>query len=146
MAGEDGKGDADAPGKPDEGSVKKTIDRRDVLWGLSTLPALGLFGYAWSKERGYERVQRAAASAGEAAAATGQSELNVGLLGVGAQGEVLLDAMLRMRGLRFRAVCDIWKEYNQSARSTSCGSTSSRSTGTKTTGRCSTRRRTSTRS
>jgi predicted dehydrogenase len=113
MAGEDGKGDADAPGKPDEGSVKKTLDRRDVLWGLSTLPALGLFGYAWSKERGYERVQRAAASAGEAAAATGQSELNVGLLGVGAQGEVLLDAMLRMRGLRFRAVCDIWKEYNQ---------------------------------
>ena len=35
------------------------------------------------------------------------------LLGAGAQGEVLLDAMLRIPGLRFRAVCDIWTEYNQ---------------------------------
>ena len=25
----------------------KKLDRRDVLKGLSTLPALGLFGYAW---------------------------------------------------------------------------------------------------
>jgi predicted dehydrogenase len=113
MAGDDGKGDADPPGKREDGSVGKTFDRRDVLWGLSTLPALGLFGYAWSKERGYERVQRAAASAGKANASPGLAELNVALLGVGAQGEVLLDAMLRMPGLRFRAVCDIWKEYNQ---------------------------------
>ena len=35
------------------------------------------------------------------------------LLGSGAQGQVLLDAMLRIPGLRFRAVCDIWEEYNQ---------------------------------
>jgi len=35
------------------------------------------------------------------------------LLGAGAQGQVLLDAMLRIPGLRFRAVCDIWEEYNQ---------------------------------
>ena len=35
------------------------------------------------------------------------------LLGAGAQGQVLLDAMLRIPGLRFRAVCDIWTEYNQ---------------------------------
>src|SRR5689334_18220015 len=113
MEGKDGKGDADPPGKPPDEPDAKTIDRRDVLWGLSTLPALGLFGYAWSKARGYEQAQKAAASAAKAAAPAGLSELNVGLLGVGAQGEVLLDAMLRIPGLRFRAVCDIWKEYNQ---------------------------------
>ncbi len=35
MAGDDQK---DGPRK---------LDRRDVLKGLSTVPALGLFGYAW---------------------------------------------------------------------------------------------------
>ena len=43
----------------------------------------------------------------------GLQEINVALLGAGAQGQVLLDAMLRIPGLRFRAVCDIWTEYNQ---------------------------------
>ena len=42
-------------------------------------------------------------------------EINVALLGAGAQGQVLTDAMLRIPGLRFRAVCDVWKEYNQKA-------------------------------
>ena len=34
------------------------------------------------------------------------------LIGAGAQGQVLLDAMLRIPGLRFRAVCDIWTDFN----------------------------------
>ena len=43
----------------------KKIDRRDVLKGLSTLPALGLFGYAWQKQRAYQqtKVEEAAAAA-----------------------------------------------------------------------------------
>ncbi|MBN2411724.1 Gfo/Idh/MocA family oxidoreductase [candidate division KSB1 bacterium] len=40
-------------------------------------------------------------------------DINVALLGVGSQGQVLLDACLKIPGLRFRAVCDIWTEYNQ---------------------------------
>ena len=40
-------------------------------------------------------------------------EINVALLGAGAQGQVLMESMLRIPGLRFRAVCDIWTEYNQ---------------------------------
>jgi len=40
-------------------------------------------------------------------------EINVALIGAGAQGQVLTDAMLRIPGLRFRAVCDVWTEYNQ---------------------------------
>ena len=46
-------------------------------------------------------------------APAGLQEINVALLGAGAQGQVLTEAMLRIPGLRFRAVCDIWTEYNQ---------------------------------
>jgi predicted dehydrogenase len=114
MAGEDQKGPGDAPGQPDEAKAAgKKLDRRDVLRGLSTVPALGLFGYAWKKQYEYEQKPKLAASAKAAAAAKDVSEINVALLGAGAQGQVLLDAMLRIPGLRFRAVCDVWTEYNQ---------------------------------
>src|SRR5512134_3345165 len=92
---------------------KKKIDRRDVLLGLSTVPALGLFGYAWQRQHSYEQMQKAEAAPAPGAAPSDLREINVALLGAGAQGQVLLDSMLRIPGLRFRAVCDIWKEYNQ---------------------------------
>ena len=41
------------------------------------------------------------------------NDLNIALLGTGAQGQVLLNAMLKLPGIRFRAVCDIWTDYNQ---------------------------------
>ncbi|MBA7700796.1 hypothetical protein ES703_109520 [subsurface metagenome] len=40
-------------------------------------------------------------------------DLNIALLGSGAQGQVLLNACLKISGIRFKAVCDIWTEYNQ---------------------------------
>jgi len=46
-------------------------------------------------------------------AAGGGDDLNVGLLGCGAQGQVLMNACLKIPGVRFKAVCDIWKAYNQ---------------------------------
>jgi predicted dehydrogenase len=97
MAAEDGKG--------------RKLDRREVLKGLSTVPALGLFGYAWQTQRRYERATLQAAAAPPPADPDLQ-EINVALLGAGAQGQVLMEAMLRIPGLRFRAVCDIWTEYN----------------------------------
>jgi predicted dehydrogenase len=93
-------------------SAGKTLDRRDILQGLSTVPVLGLFGYALNKQLGYETAQKEAL-AGPAAPAANVSDINVALLGAGAQGEVLLNAMLKIPGLKFRAVCDIWTEYNQ---------------------------------
>jgi predicted dehydrogenase len=114
MAGEDDKGGTGAPGGPAEDKpAEKKIDRRDVLKGLSTVPALGLFGYAWQRQRAYERRQKEAAEAARPPAPKDLAEVSVALLGAGAQGEALLNAMLRIPGLRFRAVCDIWKEYNQ---------------------------------
>jgi len=94
-----------------EGGGRK-ISRRDVLTGLSTVPAIGLFGYAWNRQRQYQQA-KAEAAAGDATAAKDVQTLNIALIGAGAQGQVLTDAMLRIPGLRFRAVCDIWTEYNQ---------------------------------
>jgi predicted dehydrogenase len=108
MAEDDKK---DQPGKPGK-DTGKLMNRRDLLQGLSTVPVLGLFGYALNKQVGYERTQREAL-AGPPAPAAKVSEINVALLGAGAQGEVLLAAMLKVPGLRFRAVCDVWTEYNQ---------------------------------
>jgi predicted dehydrogenase len=39
-------------------------------------------------------------------------DLNVAVMGVGAQGRVLIEAALRIPGIRFKAVCDIWA-YSQ---------------------------------
>ena len=98
------------PGTPPK-DTPRTIDRRDLLKGLSTVPALGLFGYAWQKQRAYQEAAAEAQVASTTAADV--QPVNVALLGAGAQGQVLTDSMLRIPGLRFRAVCDIWTEYNQ---------------------------------
>ena len=108
MADQDDKATRGVPAAPD---APRKLGRRDLLMGLSTVPALGLFGYAWARQQQYRRG-RAAAAAATPAAAADLKEINVALLGAGAQGQVLMEAMLRIPGLRFRAVCDIWTEYN----------------------------------
>jgi len=55
---------------------------------------------------------RAAASEDPSPRASGFDDLNVALIGLGAQGMVLMDACLRIPGIRFKAVCDIWS-YSQ---------------------------------
>jgi len=40
------------------------------------------------------------------------NDLNIALLGAGAQGQVLLNACLKIPNLRFKAVCDIWAAYH----------------------------------
>jgi predicted dehydrogenase len=89
----------------------KTLGRRDFLQGVATAPVLGLFGYAVYKERVYQNAQKAA-NVGASALAENLPELNVALIGAGAQGSVLLDAMLRIPSVRIQAVCDIWTDYN----------------------------------
>src|SRR4030095_10711971 len=41
----------------------RVLGRREVLKGLSTVPALGLFGYAWQKQRQYQQARLDAAPA-----------------------------------------------------------------------------------
>lgn len=47
-----------------------------------------------------------------ARAQSANGEINVAIVGLGIQGRVLLDAMLNIPGIRYRAVCDIW-EYSR---------------------------------
>ena len=42
----------------------------------------------------------------------GTEDLNVAVIGGGAEGQVLVDACMKIKGLRFKAVCDIWKDVN----------------------------------
>jgi predicted dehydrogenase len=52
------------------------------------------------------------AAPGVVRAVSGTQTLNIGLIGCGEQGRVLLNAALKIPDLRFRAVCDIWP-YNR---------------------------------
>jgi len=40
-------------------------------------------------------------------------DLNIALIGMGAQGRVLMDSILKIPGIRFKAVCDIWSYSKQ---------------------------------
>ncbi|HEC02508.1 MAG TPA: Gfo/Idh/MocA family oxidoreductase [Phycisphaerales bacterium] len=49
-------------------------------------------------------------------AASGKpDDINIALLGAGAEGKVLMEAILKMKdpSIRFKAVCDIWTAWNQ---------------------------------
>jgi predicted dehydrogenase len=50
-----------------------------------------------------------------AAASGGGNDINVALLGAGAEGRALMDASRAIPGVKFKAVCDIWTAYNQKA-------------------------------
>ena len=77
--------------------VKEGIDRREFLRSTTALGAgLVLAPKSFSQVTGSKT-----------------DDINVALLGAGAQGQVLLNACLKIPGVRFKAVCDIWTAYNQ---------------------------------
>ena len=51
-------------------------------------------------------------AAGENRQSSSSDELKIALIGAGAQGQVLMNACLKIPGVRFIAVCDIWEAYN----------------------------------
>ena len=74
---------------------RTNLDRREFL-KLSSAAGAGLL-----LSPGALRTQAKSAKA-----------LNVALIGAGAQGQVLVNACLKIPDIRFRAVCDIWEAYN----------------------------------
>jgi len=40
-------------------------------------------------------------------------DINVAIIGTGDQGRVLLESAVKINGIRFKALCDIWTAYNQ---------------------------------
>lgn len=76
------------------------LDRRRFLSRLSAAGltlAMARPGSLWGQ------------SANTAKTYSANSTINVGLVGVGAQGRVLIDAMLKIPNVRFVAVCDLWE-------------------------------------
>ncbi len=74
------------------------IDRRRFL-GVA---AAGVGLLLTQKQRGVAAPQARSSS----------DEVNIALLGAGAQGLVLMNSCLKIPNVRFRAVCDIWEAYN----------------------------------
>jgi predicted dehydrogenase len=77
--------------------MKQGINRRDFLRSTA---AIGAGLYLSSSSLGQTRTGKA-------------DDLNIALLGAGTQGQVLMMDCLRIKGIRFKAVCDIWP-YNLS--------------------------------
>ena len=75
------------------------IDRRKFL------------GYAAAAGAGLLLAhRRAEAAPGKRKGST--DEIRIGLIGAGTQGQVLMNSCLKIPGVRFQAVCDIWEAYN----------------------------------
>jgi predicted dehydrogenase len=81
------------------------VSRRDFLRTSAAGVGAGLASAAL--------IERALAQ--ETPAPATADDLNIAVLGAGAQGRVLIEAALRIPGLRFKAVCDIWSYSQQYA-------------------------------
>jgi len=78
-------------------TVEGGIDRRSFLRSTAAVGAGLVFSRSLSAQTGSGT----------------EDDMNVALLGAGAQGQVLMNACLKIPGVRFTAVCDIWEAYNQ---------------------------------
>jgi predicted dehydrogenase len=102
-----------------ENTKKKTLSRRQFL-KTSTSAGMGavLARKALSQEQEKLAPQTEAGDAKQSPAAqtaTPEDELRIALIGCGEQGRVLMEACLRIPGIRFAAVCDIWEYSRQYA-------------------------------
>ena len=113
MAGEDEQG-----AKKGADATAKTRSARRAEGGCPRSPrsACSVTRGRRSGVTSRPRAEEAAARARGADRPAGRSTSRC--LGAGAQGQVLTDAMLRIPGLRFRAVCDIWDGVTRSGSST----------------------------
>ncbi|MBI5687032.1 MAG: Gfo/Idh/MocA family oxidoreductase [Verrucomicrobia bacterium] len=88
-------------------NVDLKVDRRTFLQSAAAAGAsLALSGNALA-----QAVAQPAKPA-TVAGPKGIDDLNVGVIGLGAQGQVLIEAASGIPGVKFKAVCDIW-EYHQ---------------------------------
>ncbi len=93
------------PNAPAPRPASLGLDRRKFLQTLSTAGlglALASPGSLWAQTP----VPNSAAKTYSA-----NDTLNIALVGIGAQGRVLIDALLKVTGIRIVAICDIW-EYS----------------------------------
>lgn len=80
--------------------AKKGLDRREFLQSAAVLGA----GFMLDKS-----VFAEGETPKEPAKMDG---INIALIGAGAEGQILMEVILKIPGIRFKAVCDIWEAYN----------------------------------
>ncbi|UCC97980.1 MAG: Gfo/Idh/MocA family oxidoreductase [Phycisphaerales bacterium] len=80
----------------DDQKADRSIDRRRFLHSAAAGAGVALVPAVWTQ-----------ASDDKA------DDINVALLGAGVQGQVLMNTCLKIPGVRFKAVCDIWTAFNQ---------------------------------
>jgi predicted dehydrogenase len=79
-----------------ERKIQKGMDRRSFLRSTAALGA------------GLAMTPRIFAQA-----SGGSNDINIALLGAGAEGQILMEAIRKIPNVKFKAVCDIWEAYNQ---------------------------------
>jgi predicted dehydrogenase len=82
----------------DERSTNEGMNRRTFLCSAATTGAGLAFSPAVFAETSKDKKP---------------DPINVALLGAGGQGRVLANGCLKIPGVRFKAVCDIWEAFNQ---------------------------------
>ena len=82
------------------------VGRRDFLLSTATAGAGFVLG---RKAAAQEAAQPAAKPKAGGAAA---EQVNIAMIGLGEEGRVLMDSILRIPGIRVKAVCDIWEKYS----------------------------------
>jgi len=97
----------------DESRMSGTT-RRNFLMSTAAGAVMLFAGKAIAQEAAAPAAAPAEAAAAAPAPAvlpsgTKMNDLNIALVGLGAEGMVLADALLRIPGIRFKAVCDIWQ-------------------------------------
>ena len=96
---------AACPGGVDSGTCNPTL-----LWGFSQ-PVNTPGGPVEAADR---EIRATASSALGVRAVEGAAPdtVNVALIGAGTQGHALLNACVKLEGVRIAALCDIWADYN----------------------------------
>ncbi|HOE65444.1 MAG TPA: Gfo/Idh/MocA family oxidoreductase [Candidatus Hydrogenedentes bacterium] len=97
------------------GSAKpsRKPSRRDFLVATAAGGAGLLMGAAAMAQEEAESAAAAPASESLApAVAPSSNDLNIAMIGLGAEGMILMESILRIPGIRVKAICDIW-EYSQ---------------------------------
>ncbi|VAX29610.1 Myo-inositol 2-dehydrogenase 1 [hydrothermal vent metagenome] len=79
-----------------EKKKQNNFNRRDFIKTSAAVGA-GLIVAPWVKTSGRDSIS---------------NDINVALLGAGAEGQVLMNACLKIPNIKFKAVCDIWEDYN----------------------------------
>lgn len=82
----------------DNRKTQTKLDRRDFLRSAAAATAGLAFSPAAFAQKGKGKKT---------------DDINVALLGVGEEGQVLMSACLKIPGVRIKAVCDIWEDYNR---------------------------------